>query len=90
MEDESYCPEKAVFYHGCPWVWALSNIRINGVVRGRYGSYYSSLPATYWSTSSVFVVWWCVTLEAKEKAIREGVACAHKLAEGSAYERCFS
>jgi hypothetical protein len=41
--------------------------------KGARGGYYSPLPATYWSTSSAFAVWWCATLRAKNEAIVNGI-----------------
>jgi hypothetical protein len=35
--------------------------------------FYSAEPATYWSTSSVFAIWWCAILQVKEQAIKAGV-----------------
>jgi hypothetical protein len=73
MQEETECPEKIVFYHGCPWPQSLLSIRDHGVSKGQRGGYYSPLPATYWSTSSAFAVWWCATLRAKDEAIVNGI-----------------
>jgi hypothetical protein len=54
MVKEANCPEKAVFYHGCPWLEALPSISRRGILRGRYGGFYSPEPATYWSTFFFF------------------------------------
>jgi hypothetical protein len=76
MQEETECPEKIVFYHGCPgrpWPRSLLSIRDDGVCKGARGGYYSPLPATHWSTSSAFAVWWCATLRAKNEAIVNGI-----------------
>jgi hypothetical protein len=70
---EDDCPEKVVFYHGCPFLGVLPSIRREGIIKGRTGGYYSASPATYWSTSSVFAIWWCAILQVKEEAIKAGV-----------------
>jgi hypothetical protein len=74
MVDPAECPEYVHFFHGCPWIEALAGIKRDGVTTHQpHGGFYSSCPASYWTTSSAFAIWWCATLQAKERAVNEGV-----------------
>jgi hypothetical protein len=65
----------------------LLSIRDDSVCKGARGGYYSPLPATYWSTSSAFAVWWCATLRAMAEAIDNGIWKLLSKKERNAFKR---
>jgi hypothetical protein len=81
------CPEYIDFFHGCPSIDALAGIKRYGVQSYDRGGFYSSCPATYWTTSTAFAIWWCATLQAKERAVNEGVWQSLNKQERPMYKR---
>ena len=72
MVDEDVCPETLVWYHGSWQTDELHSFCQRGVVaRWDGGGFYSPEPATYWSSSSKFAIWWAAMITVKDKAARE-------------------
>jgi hypothetical protein len=87
MVNPDECPDYVHFFHGCPWIDALAGIKREGVQSYNHGGFYSSCPATYWTTSTAFAIWWCATLQAKERAVNEGVWRSLNKPEKRMYKR---